>query len=416
MPRSQSLQAQVQNDLIQFATHEGQEYLVAPCVAIVPGVLNGALVPMQAIADTFSAWNGRPIVVNHPTNEDGTAVSANEPSVVESVGIGTIWHATTDDDRLRVEAWVNTAKAQALGGEAATILERLRNKEPTEVSTGYWAVMRDVKGQLNGESYDEVTELIIPDHLAFLPNAIGACNWGDGCGVPRLNQEAPVATSPTHNMTVTDQFEILASMIGREAEAENIELWRWHIIDIENDSVVMIMDGRLMRRSFTVTASDDLEWNGEWEEVNRKTTFTPAAAQCACGRPLTQEEEPSVSDQPESVDTLAQYLATQGVTQDELQAALQARSERRQSAINTIVEHAGLNAADLQGLSDAALTVLAAKVQPAQAEPPKVEMIPNTASENIMADYIGRGQPGQPAKANAVPERPRILRAAPKMA
>ena len=297
--RRQSFTAQFQSDLIEFKTHEGAEYIVAPCVAIVAGVLNEALVPMHAIESTFRAWNGRPIVVDHPMGEDGEPISANEPGVIESAAIGQIWHAQTDEKRLQVEAWVNVAKAEQLGGDALLLMQRLKNKEPIEVSTGYWGVFHDQQGKFQDQEYKEVTDLIIPDHLAFLPHAIGACNWGDGCGVPRFNEaetshqslyetvkravthvlskSAPLAdVQITSNMTVSDQFAILSSLLFKEAEEMGVDMWRWHIVDIEDQTVIVQWDGALWRRGFTINEFDDIELSGDWEEVNRKTTFTPA--------------------------------------------------------------------------------------------------------------------------------------------
>jgi hypothetical protein len=35
----------------------------------------------------------------------------------------------------------------------------------------------------NGEEYEETLYDFIPDHIALLPNELGACSWADGCGV-----------------------------------------------------------------------------------------------------------------------------------------------------------------------------------------------------------------------------------------
>ena len=54
-----------------------RSYLVAPMRMIVSGVLNGSqgklFYPGDEVVKNPDAWNGMPIVVNHPTKDDGRA-------------------------------------------------------------------------------------------------------------------------------------------------------------------------------------------------------------------------------------------------------------------------------------------------------------------------------------------------------
>ena len=185
--------ANLQSSMVSFTTHDDKEYLVAPCVALVPGVLNRDLVTLEAVVNTFQAWNGRPVVLDHPLDGHGLPMSANDPSVLANAGLGHVWNADIDQNRLRVQVWLDVGKAKRLGGDAERVIDAVRNGASVEISTGYWATMRSRRGVHNEREYDEVTELIIPDHLAMLPNAVGACNWGDGCGIPRTNQQKDLA-------------------------------------------------------------------------------------------------------------------------------------------------------------------------------------------------------------------------------
>jgi uncharacterized protein DUF2213 len=185
--------ANLQSSMISFATHEDREYIVAPCVALVPHVLNDDLVTLEAVANTYQAWNGRPAVLNHPLDADGLPTSANDPSVLAHSGVGYVWNADINDNRLRVQVWLDVGKCVALGGDARRVLDAVKAGDHIEVSTGYWATMRARRGVHRGRAYNSTTELIIPDHLAMLPNALGACSWGDGCGIPRTNQQKDLA-------------------------------------------------------------------------------------------------------------------------------------------------------------------------------------------------------------------------------
>jgi len=160
-------------------------YLVAPVVAVVAGVLNGALLPVDEIDKLPDAWNGRPLVNDHPHNEDGY-MSANAPGVLEGAWLGQVFGAYVEDDRLKGEAWSDLEMAESVPG-GRDILHRLRRGEIVETSTAYWCRIEPAEGEFNGKPYSGIQRDIVPDHLAILPNAVGACSIKDGCGVGRIN-------------------------------------------------------------------------------------------------------------------------------------------------------------------------------------------------------------------------------------
>jgi hypothetical protein len=180
-------------------TFNGREYLVVPVVALVEGVVQGAnspqpeFVPLEAMAKAPMGWNGRPLVMNHPTTLDDRDqlqyVSANSPEILEGWAFGHVFSAKTADRKLKVEAWIDIARAEELGGEFVTTLERARNNEIIEVSTGLFAeVDANAKGTFNKKSYEGEWTSIHPDHLAFLSEGVkGACSIADGCGANRVN-------------------------------------------------------------------------------------------------------------------------------------------------------------------------------------------------------------------------------------
>lgn len=440
MERHGIFKAFIDHELIEFETHEGQDFIVAPCVAIVPGILNRLLVPMQAISKTLVLWNGRPLVLNHPRDAEGGFISANDPHVIEQYSVGRIWYANNDDDRLKVQAWVNLAKAEELGGDATLMVERLRNKEAIEVSTGFWSDTHEQKGELNGNEYDEVADLILPDHLAMIPNGIGACNWGDGCGMPRTNEsnqinvlkaikdgiegldhdkegrKAEDAAEPkpelSVNATVTDHWMMLNHLIMMEMQANNVSMWGWHIIDIEMmaDSmwVIIMMDDMLMRRQFMMNDDETLTLMGEWEPVMRRTTFIAAeeSQYCSCNNP--DPESGGMAAMGEEVqDTLSEFLDENGLSSHDLTAAIALRASVRDAHIETIVLHVELDRAQLAGMSDEGLQKLALGFDAKSKDDP--EPIVDHA-DHKMNDFSGRGTPVTQEDKDAPPPRPKILK------
>jgi len=200
------LNVQVEPDPDAIRTEEvrGDSYLVAPVVAVAEGVLNGGFLPFGEIQASAPGWNGVPLTVNHPEGDDGEFVPANQSDVLEEYQIGRFLNAEADGDgrKLAGELWIKMASVKwltenvdDLGDEAKQTVEMLENGDPLEVSTGYWHGVEDESGEFGGQSYEEVQIDLLPDHLAVLPNAEGACNWdGDsttsGCGAPRTQMDS----------------------------------------------------------------------------------------------------------------------------------------------------------------------------------------------------------------------------------
>jgi hypothetical protein len=195
---------------LRSAQFDGKEYLVVPVVALVEGVLQGmnAPSPELALAAEFgkypAGWNGRPVVMNHPVDKEGTPVSANDPTVLEDWSFGKIFNSTLDDKKLKVEAWIDVELAKSKGGEFQSTVDRINAGEMVEVSVGCFVSTYAAKGVYGGKAYKNVWTDVVPDHLALLSEGVlGACSNEAGCGAPRLNQSGEsMATSKSEQKTI----------------------------------------------------------------------------------------------------------------------------------------------------------------------------------------------------------------------
>jgi 2'-5' RNA ligase len=178
----------IQSDHVTRRTWNGGEYLVAPVVALVAGVVNGEFVPADELGKSLAGWNGRPVPLGHPMR-DGHFVSANQPEVMEDDVYGMFFNAAFDGQRLLGEIWLDVTKAQRMGGDALTALARLEAGEPLEVSTAYFCDVEQNYGDYQGRTFAAVQHNLVPDHLAILLHEAGACAWSDGCGTPRVNAQ-----------------------------------------------------------------------------------------------------------------------------------------------------------------------------------------------------------------------------------
>jgi hypothetical protein len=191
------------SDLVKKRTHGGRQYLIAPVVALREGVLNGALVLADEFGKFPEAWNGIPLPLGHPQDEDGGFISCNTPDLVAQCP-GRLYNVHVDGDRLTGEMWIDIEQAKTVGGKALIAERRLEANEPIEVSTAYFCDNEDSSGEWNGKHYDIIQRNFRPDHLALLLDEKGACNWQMGCGVPRVNLVANVrgtARTPEYDGT-----------------------------------------------------------------------------------------------------------------------------------------------------------------------------------------------------------------------
>lgn len=211
------------------ATIGGREYIVAPLSLIVPGVLNGSKGPLyypaEEIAKDPSVWNHVPIVVYHPIS-NGQHISARDPDVLESQGIGIVLRAVASDSRangrLTAEGWFDV---QNMGRVDERILIALEQGKSIELSTGLFTdnVPADEGAAFNGTPYTHIARNYRPDHLAILPDQVGACSIEDGCGVlvnqdkqafdKRLGESLGITNKVTKKETSMDREKIIADLI-----------------------------------------------------------------------------------------------------------------------------------------------------------------------------------------------------------
>lgn len=168
-------------------TFRGKPYLVAPVVILTEGVHAGSQGPLyyprEELRNFPPSWNGIPLPINHP-DINGAPTIANSPETIDRLSVGQLFAVRYDEStgigRLMGELWVDIEKAQEIAPE---VLQRLRANQPLEVSTGLYSQDEIASGDWHGEPYQLIARNYRPEHLALLPDNVGACSIADGCGV-----------------------------------------------------------------------------------------------------------------------------------------------------------------------------------------------------------------------------------------
>lgn len=163
---------------IRYQVLNGEKYIIAPGVPVRAQVLNDYLLPADEIGKFYSAWNGSPITLRHPVQNNGSA-NVPEPDVPI---IGKFYAASFDGSRLTGEYWLNEKMLLAYSPETH---KRIISGLPVETSTGYWSDEEDAHGTFENLEYKTIHRNIRPDHIAILPDEFGACSIEQGCGVNR---------------------------------------------------------------------------------------------------------------------------------------------------------------------------------------------------------------------------------------
>ena len=167
----------------------GKSFLVAPLSLIVPGVLSGSkgslLYEPSEIARNYQQWNGMPLLVYHPhdpiTNQPLSAQDPDQgPSVIEKQGVGEVRNTHIKNGKLRAEGWFDVEKTTKVDPR---ILANLKANRPCELSTGLFTDNEDTPGNFRGRPYTQKARNYRADHVAILPDQVGACSIKDGCGV-----------------------------------------------------------------------------------------------------------------------------------------------------------------------------------------------------------------------------------------
>lgn len=250
---------------------DGIKYLVVPTVMITVGIHNGSDGPIfygeEDLANSTIAWNNKPVVVFHPKKGKKGVSTAADPKVLEMSRVGFVLNTGWDTavKKLRTEAWIDEVKADRVDPR---IVKAIKNGTPMEVSTGLRAEVIENEGTHNGTAYKKVAKNHQPDHLALLPEGVGACSIAAGAGLLVTNSDGGWDGDPDEVSELSGQIfdQIMNSVSERMMElvvnglsytevstlvrdalrakfGEPGRSWYGYIVDLYESSVVYSTDG-----------------------------------------------------------------------------------------------------------------------------------------------------------------------------
>lgn len=175
-------------------TLRGRPHLAVPTVMLTEGVHNGSKGPglyrQRETASTAQAWNGMPVVLDHP------AQTAREPETLEESEFGVVLNTRWTNGKLSSWTYLDIERAKEIAPE---VLEAIQNGKKVEVSTGLFVTRKKARGRFRGKRYNWIATNQTPDHLAVLPNEEGACSIKEGCGLLANKRCKKCQSGKVHN-------------------------------------------------------------------------------------------------------------------------------------------------------------------------------------------------------------------------
>jgi hypothetical protein len=302
----------VNNYQIREETFEGRKYIVVPVVMMKEGVHSGSHGPIlhreETLARYTEAWNGIPITVNHPSDEEGKNISANSPEVLEESAVGLVFN-THYSDGLRAEAWLDEEKLKEVDPDA---YEYVIQGHPLDVSVGTFSDSEPIEGEWEGETYESIAINYRPDHLALLPGVQGACSWADGCGI-RANQKGGSMEDSTKIFKQLNQdgyavvpilyqekgYRELLQSLQSQLDSMDINGQKYHHLqEVYEDYFIYAVHIRggngsetLYKRGYTVNDSGVVEFGDDPPvEVKRKVIYETMKKMVRTKKPSTNNQ------------------------------------------------------------------------------------------------------------------------------
>jgi hypothetical protein len=279
----------------------GVEHIVVPVVMMVEGVHSGSHGPILHRADELGrypeSWDGIPVTIGHPI-VDGQYVSANSPAVLQDWAVGRIFNTQIADSALKAEAWLDEVALQRISDDT---LERINNGEVIEVSIGIFSDEEMTSGVWNNERYTAIARNHRPNHLALLPDEVGACSIADGCGI-RVNKQEKTKKVAQKQISINkeNQTEVLKELnrmgfsvneLGFSEIREKIGQAIYgldgggldhYIEEVYADSFVYTQynhrvdprQRKLYKQSYKIDESGEVNFSGEPVHVKREVSYT----------------------------------------------------------------------------------------------------------------------------------------------
>jgi len=306
----------------RYETLEGREHLVVPMVILTEGVHAGSdgplLYPKEELSKTPAAWNHKPVVVYHP-ELNGQGISACDPTIINNRKVGVMLNTKYEKGRLKSEAWIEKSRADIIDER---IMAAVKANEMMELSTGVFVDEDKTPGKWQKEDYVAIARNYRPDHLALLPDKVGACSIADGAGFLRNEVHKDVSLNESSFGNISSTLgELLRARFSTASKSGEIS-GPW-VQDVYSNFFIFSKDGKLWRLGYTTDDDGGVSLDkGEPTEVKRVTEYRSVAGAFVGNQ--NKQETKTVMTEAEQKKALVDALIGNAGWVEEDRATLQA--------------------------------------------------------------------------------------------
>jgi hypothetical protein len=313
------------------ATHrrkmlEGRPHLVVPTTilgeAVITGEGSGSKPLLYTNAEnekSAPAWNHMPVVVYHPEDETGF-VSARTPEWLDARKVGLLLN-TKNDGKLKTQCWFDEARTKQIDKR---VYDAILANQSLEVSTGLGAEIEWTTGTHDGKKYEGIPRNYRPDHLAILPDRIGAYSlaMGGGLFVNQLRGQPesvslvlmraaaevlkPLGVNYLNNeLSFSDKTMALSDQLGSRF-GERGKYWGGYVCEVYDDYLIFC-DGSSTRLKIGYTMKGDTPVLDKADpvEVVRAVVYRTADGKLIGNQsPIPPQETDPMADRKTRIDGL----------------------------------------------------------------------------------------------------------------
>lgn len=298
----------VQRDAVRRESIEGVEHIIVSSATLPDDiVMNGGLYPATEIEKSFGTLELTLAPIEHPTDTDGSFISASDPRAIHGFHAGAFnRNVRRENGRVHIDKFINVAEALKTE-RGKRLLDRIEELETSSdpraihTSVGVWLTTEQLdqpKTNAAGDEYTWVAREMVFDHDAILLDSVAAAQPSQGVGIA-VNKEGEkcdvesfelAAKKPSRSGDPTDLEKAcvgayLNRLRGNQSASElrqavDDALERsaidadW-IEELFEDKVIFWSKESLFEVPFTVDANDVVTIVGIPLPVERTVTFTP---------------------------------------------------------------------------------------------------------------------------------------------
>jgi hypothetical protein len=328
--------------------YDGRTYRVCPVTLMREGVWRcneGAVYyPAEEMRLFCEAWNNKPIVKDHPQDDQGNFIVADTIEVLEKQKLGFLLNTRFENGAQKADAWIDEKRAEQIWPE---LLQSIDSGTPMEVSSGLVSTCEIAEGRHGGKRYEYIAREHRPDHLAILSSTRGACSLADGAGllvaqsfeaddIPQKMMEIAVerldimlANQLTHNRIRSLLSTELESMARTDAQSKGVSPDYIWIEDVVGRKAIVGWGGKMYEVPFRQSSEGvTLSAAPPYREVVRVTQY-----RLVDGTVIGNEKSTDVSPEDTSVkkSEMITFLIANQVFEEADRSVLETFSEEKLS-------------------------------------------------------------------------------------